>query len=338
MTRRTALAALGSLSAARAADPGENFLLVSQAELASAHSRAQRLPWAAAALHKLLAAADTAYAAPVNIPARGGQWGHWYSCPVDGVELVPLSPTRHRCPQCGRVYTGDPYDAVLLTRIHAANSAAMRDMALAFRFTGRPELAHKTAHLLLAYSRQYLSYPRHDNYGKDSVNGARITSQTLDESTWLIPVVWAYALIRSTLPAADRQQIESQLLLPAAATIIGPSFAGLANIQCWKDSAVGCVGFALGNHDLISAALADPVRGFETLMSTAVLPGGSGRKAVSAINTTPCLLCGRLPKLPAITASISTRIGIIAPCSMPPSASRFPTAQLPASTTTPAAL
>ncbi len=110
----------------------------------------------------------------------------------------------------------------------------MQTLAVAFAFTGRSEFAARAGQLLNAYADPYLTFPRHDTNGKDSVVAARITSQTLDESTWLIPVVWAYTLVRETLTAQVRAHIENGLLRPAAQTIIGPSYDKLPNIQCWK--------------------------------------------------------------------------------------------------------
>jgi hypothetical protein len=274
MDRRTALAALGSLFVPLRGSSRSDYLLITQSEIDAAQQKARQYDWAGAALRQLLARAETALSSPLNIPDRGGQWGHWYSCKKDGTPLVADSPTRHRCPKCGTIYTGEPYDGVAIASIHNTNSSAMRDMALAFRFTGRREFAEKVKLLLSGYGRRYLSYPRHDINGNDTANAGRITSQTLDESTWLIPVTWAYALIQDTLTERPRDQIASELLLPATDTIIGPSYEGLPNIQCWKNSAVGCVGFAIGNSNLISIALDNPIRGFRTLMSRYVMPGG----------------------------------------------------------------
>ena len=104
---------------------------------------------------------------------------------------------------------------------------SISDTLLAYRFTGRQKFARQTAELLAGYSKKYLTYPRHDNNGKDTVTAGRIGSQTLDEATWLIPVTWAYALIGESLDNNERDQIESGLLLPATETIIGPSFERL---------------------------------------------------------------------------------------------------------------
>jgi hypothetical protein len=251
-----------------------NYLLVDQTEIDAAKEKAARLPWAKAAMSQLMKDAEAALQSTLEVPSRGGQWGHWYVCKKDGVTLVADSPVRHRCPQCGEVYTGYPYDDVYLTRIHAANAAAMRNMGLAYRITGRREFAAKVQDLLLGYSKLYRKYPHRDNLGNDSVNAGRVLSTTLDESTWTIPVAWGYALVRDTLSAADRLQIERELLRPLTDTIIGTSYARLPNIQCWKDSAIACVGFAIGDKDLVAEALDHPVRGFYALMSRYVLPGG----------------------------------------------------------------
>ncbi len=118
-------------------------------------------------------------------------------------------------------------------------------MGLGFRLTGKQEFAKKVQELLLGYAHQYGNYQHRDNLGKDSVNAGRVLSTTLDESTWTIPVAWGYALVRDTLSQKDRARIERELLRPLTDTIIGTSYARLPNIQCWKDSAIACVGFAI---------------------------------------------------------------------------------------------
>jgi oligo-alginate lyase len=251
-----------------------DYLLITKDEIEAVKDKAKRLAWARAALDHLLNGAASDLAKPLDIPNRGGQWGHWYACKKDGARLVTESSTRHRCPRCGAVYTGEPYDSVALTWVHANNSRMMRDFGLAFRFTGREEYARRAGEMLAAYADRYLSLPRRDPDGKDTVNSARVMSQTLDESTWLIPIAWAYSLVRETLSAAERRRIERNLFIGATDTIIGTSYPRLPNIQCWKDAAIALTGFALGNQDLIAEALDHPVRGYRILMSKFVLPGG----------------------------------------------------------------
>ena len=124
-------------AAAYAAPAGETWLLVDKAEIEAARAKAEKAPWARGALAGLMRDAEAALKAPLEIPDRGGQWPHWYSCKKDGVRLRTVSPTEHRCPRCGAVYHGDPYDAVVLYGVHMRYSRAVRDLGLAYRFTGR---------------------------------------------------------------------------------------------------------------------------------------------------------------------------------------------------------
>lgn len=278
ITRRAAIGALGSFAVPLQPLLKTNALLTDSNDFQNARKKAERYQWADRILQNLLKSAEARLTQPIQVPDRGGQWGHWYSCPKDGTELVADSSTRHRCPHCGRVYTGEPYDSVYIGRVHSANSSAMRDLALAFAFTNRESFAVRTGELLSAYADRYLSYSRHDINGNDTITAGRLTSQTLDESTWVIPVVWAYSLVRDTLTSDQRNRVETDLLRPVTETIIGPSFDNLPNIQCWKNSAVGCIGYALEDHSLVSTALDNPVRGFHALMSRNVTAGGLWRE------------------------------------------------------------
>jgi hypothetical protein len=171
------------------------------------------------------------------------------------------------------VYRGEPYDSVVLYHVHSRNSQAIRTLGLAYRFTGRAEFAKRAAQLLLAYSAKYPTYKRHNTAGEDKIGGGRVSAQTLDESVWLIPVTWGYALVRDTLSEADRTTIERDLLI-AAADVIREHRMGIHNIQCWKNSAVGLVGLATGRDDLVREAIDDPDRGFRVQIAKGVTDDG----------------------------------------------------------------
>jgi hypothetical protein len=240
---------------------------------AAPRKKAKTQPWARAALRRLLWAAETALSRPLGIPERGGQWSQWYSCRKDGVLLRTVSPTEHRCPRCGEVYRGGPYDAVVIGREHDAWSRAARDLSLAYRFTGRAEFARRAKEILTAYAGRYAKYPRHNTRGEDRIGGGRITAQTLNESVWLIPMAWSYSLVRETIPSLVRLRIEGDLLLPAV-EVIREHKLGIDNIQCWKNSAVGLAGLATGRNDLVTEAIDDPVRGFRVQIAQGVTEEG----------------------------------------------------------------
>ena len=276
MTRAKILlpAALGLLTfvSTRGAAPN-NYLLIDEVEIAAARHKAETHPWARAALDRIVKAAERALKDPVQLPDRGGQWPHWYTCKKDGVTLTAVSPTEHRCPRCGTLYRGEPYDSVVLYGVHSRYSAAVRDLGLAYRFTGRPEFARRAGEILLAYADRYGSYARHNINGEDKVGGGRVMAQTLDESVWLIPVAWGYSLVRETLAPAQSTHIERDLLL-AAAGVIREHRMGIHNIQCWKNSAVGLAGYAAGDAALVREAIDDPERGFRAQIARGVTDDG----------------------------------------------------------------
>ncbi len=261
------------LSFAAAPLAKDNYLLIDQAGIDAAKKKAESQPWANAALQSILNRAAQDLKRAVTLPPRGGQWPHWYSCPKDGTQLITDSPTSHRCRVCNTVYHGDPYDAVVFYGEHSNWASAIRNFGLAYRFSGKAEYAAKAAEILTAYADRYASYPLHDKDGNPKTGGGHIMAQTLDESVWLIPVAFGYALVRETLTPAARGHIEQDLLV-AAADVIRSHRMSIHNIQCWKNSAVGVAGFASGNEALVREAIDDPQRGMRVQLSKGVTADG----------------------------------------------------------------
>ncbi|HJN19229.1 MAG TPA: heparinase II/III family protein, partial [Armatimonadota bacterium] len=200
------------------------------------------------------------------------QWWHWYTCKACGGRLQTKSPTEHACPDCGEVYSGWPYDDVILDREHNNLARAIRDCGLMYVFTGDDAYAAKSREILLGYAERYLNYPLHNIHGEPKKGGGHVCPQTLDESTWLIPVAQGFDCVYDTLSDEDRQTIADRLLLPAAWLIHDHQW-GIHNICCWHDSAYGLVGLALGNSDLAAAAINGP-KGFRAQIEEGVTDDG----------------------------------------------------------------
>ncbi len=256
--------------------------LLDQSDFERIGQLARSSSWAAGVRDGILSAADGWQAAHLArfglrewaLPPEGGQWSHWYVCPTHGLSLTYRPPNEHLCPR-GHAVTGDRYDRVIYSRRNSDNAAGARDNALAYRFTGKIEYARAAARILLAYAGVYGGWPIHDTTDRiDWRTGGRAFSQTLDESVWLIPMTWAYDLIADSgvLNAEQRRLIENDLLR-AAVAVIERNDAGKSNWQSWHNAAIGAVGFALGDQELIARAIGGK-SGFRFQMRESVFEEG----------------------------------------------------------------
>jgi oligo-alginate lyase len=228
---------------------------------------------------------DAAMNGAVELPPRGSNWFHWYVCPKHGVRLttgkrLAAWQWEHICPTDREVFHGDSakpqtdFDGCALAGIHDRHARAVRDGGILYQVTGNAKYAARVREILLAYAARYLDYPLHTTTGEAKIGGGRVGPQTLDESTWLIPMAQGADLVWNTLSDADRGAIADKLFLPAARDVILPHRMGVHNIQCWKNSAVGLTGFLLGDDALIRAAIDDPDRGYRTQMGKGVQGDG----------------------------------------------------------------
>lgn len=210
----------------------------------------------------------------VALPPEGGQWGMHYVCPNHGVNLVFDPPMTHRCPIDDELFAGWPYDQVIYARQHNDLARAARDAGLAYQLTGQQSYADSAAQLLRDYAAVYNTYAIHSPAGGESSSGARVLSQTLDESGWLVQMAWAYDLIAQSgsLAPAERTQVEQDLLRSCAA-IIQRHDAGLSNWQAWHNAAIAAAGRAVGDPRLVAHAVSGP-SGFHRHMADSVLSDG----------------------------------------------------------------
>jgi hypothetical protein len=252
--------------------PSDNYLLTTRAEINAALEKAKRLPWAKKILYGLISDAEKALRLEIKIPERNGPEG-LFACPTDGFRLNSSGAGEFKCPACGSVYKGRPYKE----NDHRPYSQAIRDLGLAYRFTGREEFLTKAKQILLAYSDLYPKFKKHGEDGEgrpnNAPNGAKLFMQTLGEARWLVPVVWGYSLVKGALAESERNLIEKNLLIPAA-EILRAHHWGVHNKQSWMNAGFGLVGFATGNQTMVQEAIEDKQRGFKTLVAKGVMDDG----------------------------------------------------------------
>lgn len=210
--------------------------------------------WAQNQFNLLKKNADSWLNRKIVLPEKGGQWYHYYSCPDHGARLRTESPTRHVCPVDGKVFSGYPYDDVVIMSEHNGFANALKTLGIVYRLTDDKKYAEKAKEILLAYADKYQSYPLHNIRGEPQVGGGKVGPQTLDESTWLITMVEGADCIWDTLSSEETKKVIDGLFIPAT-DVIRRHKMGIHNIQCWKNSAVGITGLLIGNLDLVKEAL-----------------------------------------------------------------------------------
>jgi len=250
-------------------------LFLTAADIAQAKSRAAKFEWAKGTLQGLSAAGDRALGLNVaDIPDHGGQWGHYYVCKKDGYSLKTVDATHHECPNCKTVYTGWPYDDVVVASVHSRYTRAVRDLGLAYAFTGDAKYAQKAREILLAYADKYPTFKLHDVSGGEARSGGRLYAQTLDESVDIIGPAWGYDLVYNDpcFSAEDHAKIERGYFREVCRTI-QRNDAGISNWQSWHNAGVAAVGFCLDDPELMAWAI-NGKSGLRFQLDKSVLPDG----------------------------------------------------------------
>jgi hypothetical protein len=250
----------------------EAFL--TEGEARAARNRYLGDPAAQAFGRALIARADALASAPLDIPRAGGQWTHWYVCPVDGGKLEAQSPTAHRCARCGAIQSGWPYDDVYISHRHMHWIQGVETLAWAHVLDPKPAYVQRAREILLTYAGFYRDLPLRDKDRGESRSAARLHAQTLDEAVALCRVSVGLGLLREApgIASGDVEAIAEGLIRPMAATVSRNSM-GISNWQSWHNAALACAGFLLGDRGLTERALRG-VNGFRFQLEQAVFPSG----------------------------------------------------------------
>lgn len=139
---------------------------------------------------------------------------------------------------------------------HKRNYRAIYLGGQLFRVTGERRYADYVRDLLLAYSELYPTLGDHP--AKANQSPGRLFWQVLNDAVWLVNAVQGYGEIRATLPAAERERIDSQVFRRAAQFLAVDSqdtFDRIHNHATWATAGVGMTGYLLGDRDMVDRAL-----------------------------------------------------------------------------------
>jgi len=264
--------------------PPHPRLLLSAEGVEQLRKRIGSETWAKRSWAELKSRADEDLPKPVVLPPRGGNWSHNYVCPTHGARLSRGKQLgewkwEHICPVGDHVLHGDPAQAALdfdgnaISGAHGNYAELVLQHGLVFQVAGDKRHAEKARAILLAYAERYSAYPLHDNQGKPG-KGGRVASQSLTEASWLIDIAQGADLVWDALSKEDQAAITDKLLRPALTEVILPRRMGIHNIQCRQNSAIGLVGFLIGDGKLVATAIDDPEVGFHQQMERGVLGDG----------------------------------------------------------------
>ena len=227
--------------------------MISSSRLERARSRS-RTPAFEPAYRRLRSEAESflTAAAPLQPPDATAGFYHDYFCPDHARQLGfdPGRPLVHVCPEDGREFTGEPYDAAWRWFVNNRLSTMAFRLALLWRLDGDEACRARAHEILSGYARRYPRYegsqpPIPKTRAGRPVGGGRATFQSLDEAVWLIPLARAYDLLGESLDAGGRRQIESGLLRPAAEHLLRQRFLEIHNIECWHNAAIAAVSLCL---------------------------------------------------------------------------------------------
>jgi Heparinase II/III-like protein len=168
-------------------------------------------------------------------------------CEVDGtmLDFDPFSRQEHRCPRCGRVYTGELHERFwnywyqLWLAERAVHGAALSSVGLGDRYA---TLAHG---ILAGYCDRYLRYPNVDNV----LGPTRLFFSTYLESIWLLQICVAADLMASR-ESALVERVRAEIVEPSR-SLIAEFDEGGSNRQVWNEVALLAAARLLG--DTVSA-------------------------------------------------------------------------------------
>jgi len=239
--------------------------------LAAVRKRCRQPAWEPAC-RKLREEVETFLGEAVTPPDEPAGFYHDYFCPEHAVELVfdAARPDAHPCPVDGKVFSGEPYDAAWRWFINNRLSTAAFRLGLAWRIHEDENCRQRAEEILRGYARRYPGYEpgTERRYGQ-----GKATYQSLDEAVWLIPLARAYDLVRESLSPGAREQVEDDLLRPAARHIVGQKYFRIHNIECWHNAAIAAVGLLLEEDGLTRLAVEDEF-GFHHQLAAGVRDDG----------------------------------------------------------------
>lgn len=156
-------------------------------------------------------------------------------CEDDGTQLEfdPYSPDEHRCPRCGRVYTGELHHRwwVYWYQLWLAERGV--NAALLYLLRGDAKHGAFAREIALRYCELYGAYPNRDNV----LGPTRLFFSTYLESIWLLQLCITADLLDAAGDRATAGAVRERIARPSSA-LIAQYDEGMSNRQVWNNAAL----------------------------------------------------------------------------------------------------
>ena len=139
----------------------------------------------------------------------------------------------------------------------------------------KPAYAQRARDILLEYASFYEGLPRHDRNNKESLAGAKLFAQTLNEGVILCSIAMGYDFVYDApcFSKEDHALIADHFLRPMVA-LLQSHRSEKSNWQSWRNAGIASAGVLLRDADMLEFAINDPKSGFLNQMRVSVLPSG----------------------------------------------------------------
>src|SRR5213080_400715 len=174
-------------------------------------------------------------------------------CPDDGaaLEFDPWSPHQHRCPRCGKTWSGERHDRYWARFQHLWVAERAVHLATLQALAGNDAAGSRASEILRTYARTYWTYPNRDNV----LGPSRLFFSTYLESIWVLNYLAAAVLLRASGRLDDATARGVGQVADEAANLIGEFDEGFSNRQTWNDAALAAIAVWFEDAELAARAI-----------------------------------------------------------------------------------
>src|SRR5213596_389271 len=174
-------------------------------------------------------------------------------CPDDGaaLEFDPWSPHQHRCPRCGKTWSGERHDRYWARFQHLWVAERAVHLATLQALAGNDAAGSRASEILRTYARTYWTYPNRDNV----LGPSRLFFSTYVESIWILNYLATAVLLRAAGRLDDATARGVGQVADEAANLIGEFDEGFSNRQTWNDAALAAIAVWFEDDDLAKRAI-----------------------------------------------------------------------------------